>query len=269
MQEEPMVLPGADLDVGSMPGHWLLARLGKRVLRPGGLELTQTLLERLSIRPTDDVIEFAPGLGTTTRLLFEGSPRSYTAVERDANAAGIVRSLLRDDRDRCVLGSAIETRLEASSASVVLGEAMLTMHTASQKAKIVREAFRLLRPDGRYGIHELALVPDNLDAQKKAEIESALSSAIRVGARPYTVSEWHSLLRAQGFEVTASLTAPMHLLEPRRLMADEGALGAARIAFNILREPPARRRVVAMRATFKKYADYLAAVVLVGRKVTP
>jgi len=30
-------LPGSDLDVAKMPGHWLLARLGKRVLRPGGL----------------------------------------------------------------------------------------------------------------------------------------------------------------------------------------------------------------------------------------
>jgi hypothetical protein len=27
-----------------MPGHWVLARMGKRVLRPGGLELTRRLL---------------------------------------------------------------------------------------------------------------------------------------------------------------------------------------------------------------------------------
>jgi hypothetical protein len=33
-------LPGSELDVSRIPGHWLLARLGKRVLRPGGLELT-------------------------------------------------------------------------------------------------------------------------------------------------------------------------------------------------------------------------------------
>ena len=28
-----MDLPGSELDVRKMPGHWLLARLGKRVLR--------------------------------------------------------------------------------------------------------------------------------------------------------------------------------------------------------------------------------------------
>jgi hypothetical protein len=27
----------------SVAGHWLLARLGKRVLRPGGVELTRAL----------------------------------------------------------------------------------------------------------------------------------------------------------------------------------------------------------------------------------
>ena len=30
-----------ELDTTKMPGHWLLARLGKRVLRPGGRELTR------------------------------------------------------------------------------------------------------------------------------------------------------------------------------------------------------------------------------------
>lgn len=28
------LLPGEGLDASKMPGHWLLARLGKRVLRP-------------------------------------------------------------------------------------------------------------------------------------------------------------------------------------------------------------------------------------------
>ena len=57
-------LPGAELSVRKMPGHWLLARLGKRVLRPGGLELTSRLLANLAIGPADAVVELAPGLGT-------------------------------------------------------------------------------------------------------------------------------------------------------------------------------------------------------------
>jgi hypothetical protein len=58
----------------------------------------------------------------------------------------------------------------------------------------------------------------------------------------------------------------MHLLEPARMVADEGLARALRIAFNILRTPPARRRVMQMRAAFNRYADNLSAVAIVALK---
>ena len=33
---DKMTLPGSEMAASKMPGHWLLARLGKRVLRPAG-----------------------------------------------------------------------------------------------------------------------------------------------------------------------------------------------------------------------------------------
>ena len=65
-QTTPM--PGEELKAEKMPGHWLLAHLGKRVLRPGGRQLTNRMIEALNIRPSDAVIEFAPGLGETATL---------------------------------------------------------------------------------------------------------------------------------------------------------------------------------------------------------
>lgn len=52
-------LPLSDRDDDHMQGHWLLARLGKRVLRPGGVELTRTLLARAEVTDAD-VLELAP-----------------------------------------------------------------------------------------------------------------------------------------------------------------------------------------------------------------
>ena len=49
-------------------GHWVLAKLGKKVLRPGGQELTHKMLKAMNITSDDDVIEFAPGLGYTAKL---------------------------------------------------------------------------------------------------------------------------------------------------------------------------------------------------------
>ena len=94
-----------------MPGHWLLARMGKRVLRPGGLELTQKLLTELAIGANDDVVEFAPGLGVTARLTLARNPRSYTAIERDRDAAATVEQYLAGPSQRCVLGTAEATGL--------------------------------------------------------------------------------------------------------------------------------------------------------------
>ncbi|MEM7137998.1 MAG: methyltransferase domain-containing protein [Myxococcota bacterium] len=259
-------VPGAELDLAKMPGHWLLARMGKRVLRPGGIELTREMLRALDIGPEDHVVELAPGLGATTRLTLDRQPASYTGIERDEAAAKNVKRLLTKPEYRCLTGSAADIGLADRIATAVYGEAMLTMQTATQKRAIVREAFRVLEPGGRYGIHELGLTPDETPDALKDEVKRDLSEAIRVGARPLTLSEWRDVLTAEGFKVEFESTAPMHLLEPRRLIQDEGPGGVARILFNVLRTPTARRRVLAMRRVFHLHRDVLCAVTLVARK---
>ena len=248
-----------------LPGHWLLAKMGKRVLRPGGLQLTRKLLAALNIQSTDNVVEFAPGLGVTARLVLARSPLNYTAVERDAAAAATVRQYLPPSH-RCVVGSAEETGLPAESAEVVFGEAMLSMQPATTKTRIVKEAVRLLRLGGRYGIHELCLVPDDIEEQTRIAIQQELSHDIHVGVRPLTRLEWHDLLKAEGLHIEAEFVAPMHLLEPRRLVQDEGLFGAMRFVWNVARNPLARQRVMHMRRVFRKYRNHLAAIAIVGRK---
>ncbi len=258
-------VPGAHLDIERMPGHWLLARMGKRVLRPGGLGLTRQMLDELDIDTEDHVVEFAPGLGATTQIALARSPSSYIGIERDEAAARATMRAIRP-RDEVRQGLASRTGLDDGSATVIFGEAMLTMQTTAQKASIVREAHRVLREGGRYGIHELALAPDDLAESKKEEIQRALSEVIHVGARPLTVSEWKQTLEEAGFELKRNVIAPMHLLEPRRLVADEGFLGALRLAANIARRGAARRRVLAMRSVFRRYAPNMRAVAIVALK---
>lgn len=158
---------GRSQDINKMQGHWLLAKLGKRILRPGGRELTNEMLDNLEIQSTDKVIEFAPGLGYTTQLTLRKKPSSYIAIERDEAAANSVRKLLKAENHHCHIGYAEETGLPNESATVIYGEAMLTMQTPNKKQLIVNEASRLLYPGGRYGIHELCLVPDDIDEEKK------------------------------------------------------------------------------------------------------
>lgn len=266
MTVQQTATPGDHLSIEKMPGHWLLARMGKRVLRPGGIELTQQMLDALDVQPSDEVLEFAPGLGVTARRTLARQPASYTAIERDEAAAQRVSAYLQGSAQQCRVGRAEETGLSDASATVVYGEALLTMQTPGLKQAIVQEAHRLLKPGGRYAIHELCLQPDDLPQSQKDEINQALSQAIHVGARPLTVSEWRALLEEAGFTVTAQATAPMHLLEIGRLIQDEGWGGALRFILNVLRNRAAYRRIAAMRTVFRRYAGRMGAVMLVGVK---
>lgn len=259
-------LPGEHLDAAKAPGHWLLARLGKRVLRPGGLELTRCMLEGLSIRPDDDVVEFGPGLGVTARLTLARRPHSYVGIERNENAAKIVRRYLRGLGRNCLIASAEQTGMATAQASVVYGEAMLTMQSDRQKAKIIAEASRLLRPGGRYGIHELCLVPDDIRRETRELIENDLTSTIHVGARPLTIAEWHALLAEHNFRITQSATAPMDLFEVPRLIQDEGFGRVLVIAGRLLGDGEARARVFAMRKAFRNHGTHLRAVTIIGQK---
>jgi len=262
----PDHFPGKNVDTERMPGHWLLSRIGKRVLRPGGSQMTQRMLEALNIQGDDDVIEFAPGLGITAKAVLARKPRSYTGVERDEKAAHIVRNYLFGSQQLCLVGSAEQTGLPTGQASVVYGEAMLTMQGPRQKAAIIQEAARLLRTSGRYGIHELCLVPETLPPDARDKIERDLSATIHIGARPLTIPEWRQLLKDHGFEIALSTVAPMRLLEVNQLITDEGLGRALLIAKRLLSGGRARARVLAMRAVFRKHRDNLRAVAIVGVK---
>lgn len=261
--------PGAHLDVQKMPAHWLMAHLGKRVLRPGGLEMTRWLLARGGVGAADRVVEFAPGLARTAALILARGPRSYTGVEKDEQAAHFAEEALASAgfaRAKVVCGNAALVPLDPDTATVVVGEAMLSMQTRPNKRAIMSEAWRLLKPGGRYLIHELAIAPDTLDSSTISRIQGDLSAVIHVGVRIGTVREWTEWLEAAGFAVEETTTLPMRLLEPGRMIGDEGAAGMLRFVWNALTTPGAARRLRAVRGVFRANRQHLCAVGIVARK---
>src|SRR5581483_5223120 len=142
----PLPAPGARLDAATMPAHWLLARLGKKVMRPGGLPVTNAMLAGLSIGPEDDVVDLAPGLGVTVDLVHAARPASFRGLERGEVEAERARRLSGGTPYTCVVAPPEDTGLAEGSASVVYGEAVLSLETDATKDRIIVEAARLLRP---------------------------------------------------------------------------------------------------------------------------
>lgn len=257
----------ADLTVSRMPAHWLMARLGKRVLRPGGREATRWLIEQARISPADDVVELAPGLGATARELLARRPRSYVGVDQDPRAVELASSVLSGAQSARILrGDAARIPLADGSASLVFGEAMLSMQTPEKKRAILQEVRRVLEPGGRYAIHELAVRPDGIESARLEALQQDLSRAIHVGVRIGTGESWKQWLREAGFEVESELCFAMRLLELDRLVQDEGVWGASKFVLNTLRTPGARERLTRVRAAFRKHAAHLSAIALVARR---
>ncbi|WP_328705781.1 class I SAM-dependent methyltransferase [Actinomyces trachealis] len=249
-----------------MQGHWLLAMLGKRVLRPGGIELTRRMLGACALAPGQHLVELGPGVGRTAEILLATRPSSYRGVDPHPEGREQVAAVLDGHPEaQYVVADAAQTGLPEASADLVVGEAMLTMQSDTHKREIIAEAARLLAPGGRYAIHELALRGDLTDTEVEAT-RKEISRAIRVGARPLTVVGWSQMLTEAGLVVEWSGTAPMHLLEPRRLLQDEGLVGTARFILRMARTPGARDRVTSMRRLFRLRATALTAVALVARK---
>lgn len=253
-------------EAGRMQGHWLLAKLGKRILRPGGRALTAKLLEQAKPAGDDDIVELGPGVGATAEVLLRANPRSYRGVDPNPEGRDAVKNILKKHpRADYVVADARDTGLDDASADLVVGEAMLTIQDDAGKNAIVAEAARLLRPGGRYAIHEMAWLPDHTDEERETA-RKELSRVIKVGARPLTLEGWTELLAAHGLEAEWHDRAPLHLLEPRRIVSDEGLWGALRFWNNARRIPGASDRLKAMRQGFQLQGKLMGGIVILARK---
>ena len=259
-----------DRDEAHLQGHWLLAKLGKKVLRPGGKKLTNWMIDNAN--PTNKrVVEFAPGLGITAAEILDRNPKTYTGVDQDPNAATATTLSTKQARlgipTEVINGVASDTGLPTGSADLVVGEAMLTMQGEKGKTAIVSEANRILAAGGRYAIHELLLTPNNVDQTVADNLRKALATTIKVNARPLTATEWSELLENNGFKVLSIKVAPMGLLQPKQMVEDEGPR-VLKIMFNLARNPQARKRVLAMRKVFSENAQNLGAISIIAEKVS-
>ena len=259
-----------DRDEAHLQGHWLLAKLGKKVLRPGGKKLTNWMIDNAN--PTNKrVVEFAPGLGITAAEILDRNPKTYTGVDQDPDAATATTLSTKQARlgipTEVINGVASDTGLPTGAADLVVGEAMLTMQGEKGKTAIVSEANRILTTGGRYAIHELLLTPNNVDQTVADNLRKALATTIKVNARPLTATEWSELLESNGFKVLSIKVAPMGLLQPKQMVEDEGPR-VLKIMFNLARNPQARKRVLAMRKVFSENAQNLGAISIIAEKIS-
>lgn len=115
----------------------------------------------------------------------DGSRDMLALAEANAAKAGVSNA-------RFVLGRIEEIPLPDEYVDVVISNCVVNLST--DKPRVLREAFRVLRHGGRLGISDV-IADDDLDPAGRAEAESLIAS----DCKTLTAAEYQDLLAAAGF----------------------------------------------------------------------
>ena len=251
----------ANTPIEQMPGHVFLAKMGKKLLRPGGREATEQMFALARLNPGERVCEIATNRAITAIELSQRYGVEVDGVDASSEFLVIAEQNVSDqglqDRIRLHLGKGHELLFEDGTFDAVVAEAVITMLPPQQKSETFKEAARVLKPGGRLVFHELAVA-----GEAGPTLREQLVKAIHHAAWPLVVDDWKSLVKDAGLNTTDVRTGPMSLMSPRGLLRDEGLGGVARLAWNVARTRGARARFKNMAAFFRRHRAILRYIVV-------
>ncbi|MHA2227148.1 MAG: methyltransferase domain-containing protein [Candidatus Hodarchaeales archaeon] len=127
-------------------------------LHPGGLELTKKLGKQLRLQPSDTVLDLASGLGTSACFLAEEFGSKVIGIDlsrknvKEANRAAQKRGLVNIKFE---VGDAISLSFRENYFDVVISECSFCIFPSKNVA--AKEMYRVLKPEGRLGISDVAI----------------------------------------------------------------------------------------------------------------
>lgn len=241
-------------------GHQVMAVAGKKILRPGGKAATEQLFQWAGFQPGETVLELAASFGYSAIALakrygvrvvgVEKNPESVARAQANIQAAGL------EDQVQVIEGDVFHLEQIPGQFDYVLAEAILTMQSLPAKNKILHGVHDRLKPCGKFLSHEL------LANDRETEIHRALAAAIRANSTPLSEADWIATCEAAGLQVLQHQTGAMKLLNPVRIIQDEGLRDALKFFWNVLTRPKVRNRLLTIRRVFKQYQSELGYIIL-------
>jgi len=203
--------PGHDSGPDAAP-PWPPARqYGVWALQPGGSAGSAALIDALALAPGDRAVDLGPGTGETGLLATEQNLYGWTGICRDQDDADQLWAAVPSPVTIAQFGAPAATGLPDDAATVVISEGLLFALPAEDKQAVVAEAVRLLRPNGRLGLHELCVRDAGLSSESTAAVRARLAAPENGGLHPLTESEWCALVTDAGLRVEQVAQEPLVL----------------------------------------------------------
>ncbi len=237
-----------------VPGHVLLARLGKKRLRPGGITATNWLIEHGEFNKDSKVLEVACNRGVTLMEIAKKYHCDITGVDRDENFLAEARENIAkenlESKIKILNADARNLPFEDESFDVIINEAMLTMLSEADKEKAIKEYFRVLKKGGKLLTHDISMPVEKLEVVKE------LRKTINVLATPLLEEKWLKLFKNAGFSNVTTKTGKMTLMSKEGMQKDEGEDGVKKI-FENAKKDPNFEQFIEMKDFFARNADNL------------
>ena len=212
-------------------GHNFLARLGKKKLRPGGIEATDWLTEKGEFSKQTKVLEVACNMCTTSIELAKKFNCNIVGIDLDTKALEKAKINIRkanlENRIEVIQGNALKLPFADNTFDIVINEAMLTMLSPKAKKKAISEYYRVLKPGGKLLTHDVAYLNPQLE-----QIILELRKTININVSPLSVADWESVFKQSGFSSVESTNGEMTLMSLKGMIKDEGLLNTLNIIKN-------------------------------------
>lgn len=250
-------------EVKREPGHFLLKRLGKTKLRPGGIKATDWLIDKIDFEKSPKILEVACNEAENIMNFARKYKNQNYGIDLNEKAIGSAKKKIINnnlsDYVKVQVADATKLPFEDESFDIVINEAMLTMLSDTQKEKALSEYYRVLKKGGLILTHDVMLEkPDH-------ELVKELQYVINNPATPHTIDEWKGFYNNAGFVDSKEYFGKMTLLSNRGMMVDEGILRMFKIIKNGLVDKN-RKQFFEMMKFFRKNKSKLGFIAICSKK---
>jgi ubiquinone/menaquinone biosynthesis C-methylase UbiE len=248
------------IDFETAPSYQILATAGKKVLRPGGRSATKQLLRWANFQPGEKVLELASSFGENAIAMARQYQVKVVGLERNPDSVRLARANIAaaglSDQIEIMEGNVLQLDRLQGKFDYILAEAILSMQSASGKAKILRDIRDRLQPTGRFLSHEL------MARHRETEIHEVLSATIRANVTPLSGVHWIAACQDVGLIVRQDQIGAMKLLNPWQMLQDKGTKAMLRFIWNFCTQVLLRQQVLAMLYVFFQYRDDLGYIIM-------
>jgi len=232
-----------------------LRSLGKEEIKPGGSYAARTAIARLELRSNERALIIGPNAASTAM---------YVALTQRVDACALIAS--EAERVACddiqlkrrlsdAVGSVEKLPFSEPAFDAALIEATLADLEPSRQAAALKEIARVLKPNGRIALHELAWRQPPTPA-----ITARLNEVWGAPVHPHVVRGWWDLLEAAGFKDVAPELAVITYFSRNGMEADEGA-NAVNIFHAAFENPAALARFTAAHREFEENRRYYGVII--------